>query len=100
MEIHVELDYKSIGIALALGTCWGAFNVYFLRQLLISFLIDAPVNVLKVFLLGIFKFPLLYYAGYLMLCLKPAMPVYLLIGVFCGSILIARGWVMQALRGT
>lgn len=100
MEIHVELDYKAIGLALFLGICWGGLNVYFIRHLLLSLLIEKPVNPLKATLLILLKFPLLYYAGYLILSLKSVSPGYLLIGVFCGFVLVARGWVLKALRGT
>lgn len=96
----MELDFKAIGLTLFLGACWGGLNVYFLKQLFQSLLLEKPINPLKVILIGLLKFPLLYYAGYLTLNLKPVTPGYLLIGVFCGFLLVAQGWVLKALKGT
>ena len=96
----MELDYRAIGLALFLGICWGSLNLYFIRQLLMAFLLEKPRHSLKITLLVLLKFPLLYYAGYLILSLKPVSAGYLLIGVFCGFVLVARGWVLKALRGT
>lgn len=96
----MELDYKAIGLTLFLGICWGSLNLYFIRQLLLALLIEKPVHILKVALLVLLKFPLLYYAGYLILQFKMVSPGYLLIGVFCGFVLVARGWVLKVLRGT
>lgn len=46
------------------GACWGLANLYFIRELLYELLIANPKNPLKIILLALIKFPLLYTIGF------------------------------------
>ena len=61
------------GLALLAGGLWGAYNLYFIMQLMKSL-----VGARKRALWTLIKFPLLYLAGYMLLKMLPAL--YLLAG--------------------
>ena len=57
---------------IGLGVLWGGANLFFIKQLLYGLLLASPKNCLKLLLMTLVKFPLLYGAGYgLLLILSP-----------------------------
>jgi len=46
------------------GALWGLVNLYFIKQLLYSLLIENPKNLPKIALFVLIKFPVLYGAGF------------------------------------
>jgi len=58
------------GLGIFLGTAWGCLNLFFITQLITqAFGLKKP-HKSKLFLILLVKFPLLYFAGYILLWLK------------------------------
>jgi len=55
------------GLGVFCGTAWGIANIHFLAELIIEATNPGIVNKKKIALLGIVKFPVLYFAGYILL---------------------------------
>ena len=70
--------YPALGVCV--GAAWGSVNLFFIRQLLQSVLIDDPKNLLKILTIAFIKFPLLYGGGYLLLQIDPLSHWSLMIG--------------------
>lgn len=49
------------------GALWGIINLYFIKQLLYALLLEQPKNFLKIALLALIKFPILYAVGFWLL---------------------------------
>ncbi|OGC79731.1 MAG: hypothetical protein A2W07_07035 [candidate division Zixibacteria bacterium RBG_16_43_9] len=85
------------GLGLFLGTAWGCLNLFFITQLVVeAFSLKKP-NKGKLTLILLIKFPLLYYAGYILLRLKYFPVESLLIGftlIFAITFLKALGQVV------
>lgn len=82
------------------GTFWGLVNLYFIRQLLFETIVAAPKNYFKIFLITVCKFPVLYGAGFGLLCLQEDFPIALLAG-FCASLVLStqkRVWKLYGWR--
>jgi hypothetical protein len=62
------------------GLSWGLINLYFIRQLLFELLVTIEKNYLKMFLLALVKFPVLYGVGFGLLCLQEDFPWAMLAG--------------------
>ena len=68
------------GLGLFLGTGWGCLNLFFITQLITeAFGLKIP-HKRKIYLILLVKFPLLYFAGYILLWLKYFPVESLLIG--------------------
>jgi len=85
------------GLGLFLGTAWGCLNLFFITQLVVeAFSLKKP-NKGKLTLILLVKFPLLYYAGYILLRLRYFPVESLLIGftlIFAITFLKALGQVL------
>jgi hypothetical protein len=85
------------GLGLFLGTAWGCLNLFFITQLVVeAFSLKKPSKV-KLSLILLVKFPLLYFAGYILLRLKYFPVESLLIGftlIFLITFLKALGQVV------
>lgn len=85
------------GLGLFLGTAWGCLNLFFITQLVVeAFSLKKP-NKGKLTLILLVKFPLLYFAGYILLRLKYFPVESLLIGftlIFLITFLKALGQVV------
>jgi hypothetical protein len=68
------------GVAIFAGALWGSVNLFFLKLLMQSLLLQRAKNRLKLALLVCIKCPLLYLAGYGLLKTKYLPPLYLLVG--------------------
>ncbi|HVP36614.1 MAG TPA: hypothetical protein VMT04_06410 [Terriglobales bacterium] len=68
------------GLGIFLGTAWGCLNLFFIKQTIVeAFSLKKP-NKGKLALILLVKFPLLYFAGYVLLRLKYFPAESLLIG--------------------
>jgi hypothetical protein len=85
------------GLGMFLGTAWGCLNLFFITQLVVeAFSLKKP-NKGKLTLILLVKFPLLYYAGYILLRLRYLPVESLLIGftlIFAITFLKALGQVV------
>lgn len=63
-----------------MGAFWGLVNLYFIKQLLYGFLIQRPWLPLKMALLVLIKFPVLYGVGFGFLYYQEDIPWALLAG--------------------
>lgn len=70
----------SMALSIAIGIIWGAFNLYFIRELLTELFLASPKNILKICLLTLVKFPLLYLIGFGLLLFDQVTPGSCLIG--------------------
>jgi hypothetical protein len=62
------------------GACWGLINLYFIRQLLYGLLLEIPKKPLKIALLALFKFPVLYGLGFGLMYRQDNIPWALIAG--------------------
>ncbi len=97
--VTVYYDFEFGGGILA-GTAWGCLNLLFLTNLITEvFSPGKEVRKGRIVLIAVFKFPLLYAAGYLLLRIKYFPPESLLIGftlLFVVMFLKAMGrWVLS-----
>ena len=94
----IYYDFK-IGLGILVGAGWGCLNLYFLTNLIQGALDPEKPNKRKIFLIVLFKFPLLYLLGYFILRLKYFPVVSLLSGftlIFVVIFLKALGrWVLS-----
>lgn len=58
------------GLGLFLGTAWGCLNLFFITQLITEAISLKKPNKGRIILILLVKFPLLYFAGYMLLWLK------------------------------
>lgn len=82
------------GLGLFLGTAWGCLNLFFITQLILEVISLKKPNKGKVLLILLVKFPLLYFAGYILLRLNYFPVESLLIGftlIFAVTFLKALG---------
>jgi hypothetical protein len=82
------------GLGLFLGTVWGCLNLFFITQLIIEAVSLKKPNKGKVILILLVKFPLLYFAGYILLWLRYFSAESLIIGftlIFAVTFLKALG---------
>lgn len=85
------------GMGLFLGTVWGCLNLFFITQLITEALSLKKPNKVKVWLILLVKFPLLYSAGYFLLRLQYFRVESLLAGftlIFAVTFLKALGQVV------
>lgn len=78
------------------GTIWGLINLYFIKQLLYELLLKTPKNLLKIALLTLIKFPILYGLGFGLLYYQKDIPWALLIGFSGVLILSTQKWFWKA----
>jgi hypothetical protein len=82
------------GLGLFLGTTWGCLNLFFITQLIIEAVSLKKPSKGKIILILLVKFPLLYFAGYILLWLKYFPAESLIIGftlIFAVTFLKAIG---------
>jgi hypothetical protein len=82
--VFIYADY-GITLSIMAGFFWGSLNLYFIKELLCEALISSPKNYIKLCLLALLKFPLLYVIGYVLLQFDWISPGYSFIG-FLGVI--------------
>ena len=64
--ISVYYDWR-FGLGVFFGSAWGIANLHFLRELVVAVVTPDEIDRRKVVLLALVKFPVLYFAGYLLL---------------------------------
>ena len=68
------------GSGIAAGAIWGCVNVFLLKHLFQNCLVLGPRDYVKVYTISFIKFPLLYLAGYGLLCISYFPILSLLLG--------------------
>jgi len=96
------LYYMGVYPALAVfsGAVWGMLNLVFLARLARAVFRPEGANVPKAILAGLFKFPLLYAAGYFLLKIPQFDPIHLTIGFSSLLAIIVLKVVGMVLFGT
>lgn len=92
---------ESVGVLV--GAVWGVANLYFLRSLVVETLTPKKTRKLAAIIWGIFKFPVLYGAGYFVLAAGWFSPASLLIGfslIFLVAVLKVLGRLVTRMDST
>lgn len=79
-------------VGIFIGMLWGYINLYFIKQLMHCVLIIEKRELLKILLLLLIKFPLLYLVGYALLLIPYFSPWSLLIGFSVILIACTQRW--------
>lgn len=67
-------------LAVLSGAVWGIINLLFITRLIRATITPGKIDKFQAFGIGLFKFPLLYVAGYFLLKIPQFDPVFLLVG--------------------
>lgn len=81
--------------SISAGFAWGILNFYYLKQLIQSLCLNLAENPFSVLKNAVFKFPLLYLAGYFLLASSLFSPLGLLIGF---SLALIRSTIVQMIN--